>query len=112
MSEPLMNDDDSNVLTPVREKEKQAVKPPPLYKCMLLNDDYTTMEYVVDVLQRFFGHTEEAAMNIMLDVHNHGKGIAGIFPKDIAETKSQAVMQDAQKKEYPLMVEIEEQSDE
>ena len=89
-------------------KESQ-VKPklPKNYKVILLNDDYTPMEFVVEVLQIFFGMTGDKATQIMLAVHRTGKGTCGIYARDIAETKSAQVNQYAQENEHPLVSEIE-----
>ena len=88
---------------PVRPR----LKKPPLYKVVLINDDYTPMEFVVDVLQIFFGMDREKATQVMLAVHTQGKGTCGIFPKDIAETKSAQVNQFAQDNHHPLVSDIE-----
>ena len=82
--------------------EKIAVEPPHLYKVLLLNDDYTPMEFVVLVLQRFFGQNRELATRIMLKVHQEGRGVCGVFPKDTAETKVEQVMSFAQYHQHPL----------
>ena len=110
MSEPNFDDGDNGVMAP--EKEKQILKRPPLYAVVLLNDDYTTMEFVVDILCRHFGKTEEESYQIMLDVHEKGKGIAAIYPKDIAETKVAIVRDEAQSEGHPLLLDIEEQDSE
>jgi len=83
------------------------LKKPPLYKVVLLNDDYTPMEFVVDVLQMFFGMNREKATQVMLAVHTMGKATCGIFPRDIAETKSAQVNEYAQENQHPLVSEIE-----
>jgi len=83
------------------------LKKPPLYKVVLLNDDYTPMEFVVDVLRMFFGMDREKATQVMLAVHTRGKATCGIFPRDIAETKSAQVNQCAQENQHPLVSEIE-----
>jgi len=83
------------------------LKKPPLFKVVLLNDDYTPMEFVVEVLQMFFGMGREKATQIMLAVHTTGKATCGIFPRDIAETKSAQVNQYAQDNQHPLVSEIE-----
>ena len=92
--------------------EKPKLKKPPLYKVILVNDDYTPMEFVVEVLQTFFGMNGEKATQIMLMVHRTGKGTCGIFPKDIAETKCAQVNQYAQESQHPLVSEIEPADDE
>lgn len=83
------------------------LKKPPLFKVVLLNDDYTPMEFVVEVLQMFFGMDREKATQIMLAVHTTGKATCGIYPRDIAETKSAQVNQYAQDNQHPLISEIE-----
>jgi ATP-dependent Clp protease adaptor protein ClpS len=86
---------------------KPKLKKPPLYKVVLLNDDFTPMEFVVDVLETFFGMNREKATQVMLSVHTMGKATCGIFPRDIAETKSAQVNQYAQDNQHPLVSEIE-----
>lgn len=76
--------------------------PPALYKVILLNDDYTPMEFVVDVLQRFFNKTEDEAQLIMLKVHIEGQGICGLYPKDVAATKVAQVVDYAKNSQHPL----------
>ena len=88
------------------------VKKPSLYRILLLNDDYTPMEFVVYVLQKFFNYDQERATQIMLAVHTHGKGVCGIFTKEIAETKSSQINDFAQQNEHPLLSEIEPVDDE
>ena len=92
--------------------EKPKLAKPPLWKVVMLNDDYTPMEFVVEVLQAFFGMNGEKATQIMLMVHRTGKGTCGIFPKDIAETKCAQVNQYAQESQHPLVSEIEPADDE
>lgn len=86
---------------------KPKLERPPMYKVVLLNDDYTPMEFVVEVLQLFFGMNREKATQIMLAVHTAGKGTCGIFPRDIAETKSAQVNQYAQENQHPLVSDVE-----
>ena len=86
---------------------RPKLKKPPMYKVVLLNDDYTPMEFVVEVLQIFFGMNREKATQIMLAVHTTGKATCGIFTRDIAETKSAQVNQYAQENQHPLVSEIE-----
>lgn len=96
--------------TGVREALAPAeakVKPPPLYRVILLNDDYTPMEFVVDVLRRFFGMNIETATRVMLKVHTEGKGVCGVFPREIAETKAVQVNDFARAAEHPLLCDIE-----
>ncbi len=85
------------------------LKKPSMYAVVMYNDNYTPMEFVVMVLQEHFKHSTESAVQIMLAIHNAGKGIAGIYPKDIAETKAQAVNREAQIAGYPLLTQIEPQ---
>lgn len=91
---------------------KPRLKRPPLYKVVLLNDDYTPMEFVVDVLEQFFGMNREKATQVMLTVHTRGKGVCGIFPRDIAETKAAQVNQYARDSGHPLLCEVEPSEDE
>jgi ATP-dependent Clp protease adaptor protein ClpS len=89
------------------EESKPEVKQPPLFKVVLINDDYTPMEFVVDVLQIFFRMNREQATHVMLTVHTQGKGVCGIYTRDIAETKAAQVNQYARENEHPLLCEIE-----
>ncbi len=86
-----------------------AVKPklPDMYKVLLLNDDYTPMEFVVEVIQRFFNKTHEQATQIMLKVHTEGVGVCGVYPQDIAETKMQQVLICAKDAQHPLQCVVE-----
>jgi len=86
---------------------KPKLKRPPMYKVLLLNDDYTPMEFVVHVLELFFSMDREKATQIMLTVHTQGAAVVGIFPRDIAETKSEQVNQYAQENEHPLVSTVE-----
>jgi ATP-dependent Clp protease adaptor protein ClpS len=88
------------------------LKKPPLFKVVLLNDDYTPMEFVIEILESFFGMGREKATQVMLAVHTQGRATCGIFPKDIAETKSAQVNQCAQENQHPLISEIEAAEDE
>jgi ATP-dependent Clp protease adaptor protein ClpS len=89
------------------EPAKARTKPPPLYKVFLLNDDYTPMEFVVAVLQRFFGMDRERATQIMLKVHTEGVGLCGLYPKDIANTKVDQVTRYARDNQHPLQCTME-----
>lgn len=91
----------------VEELAKPQLKEPSMYKVVLLNDDYTPMEFVVEILQMFFNLNREKATQIMLSVHTTGRGTCGIFTKDIAETKSAQVNQYAQDNNHPLVSDIE-----
>ena len=84
------------------------VQTPKMYVVLLLNDDYTPMEFVVLVLRRFFGKSEEEANTIMLDVHKKGSGTAGVFSLEVAEMKVMQVNQFAQLNQYPLKSSLEE----
>ena len=95
---------DSTIL----EAKKAEVKPPPMFKVMLLNDDYTPMEFVVLVLQKFFILSRERATQVMLKVHREGRGICGVYPRDIAKTKVEQVLAFAQKHQHPLQCVMEE----
>lgn len=81
--------------------------PPPLYKVKLLNDDFTPMDFVVEVLEKFFGKDREQAMRLMLQVHNEGAAICGIYPLDVAETKVRQVTTLAREQQHPLQCVIE-----
>lgn len=85
------------------------LKRPSLYAVVIFNDDYTPMDFVVAILQDHFKHTLDDAVAIMLAVHHQGKGIAGVYPKDIAETKAQTVNREARQAGFPLLAQIEPQ---
>ncbi len=89
-------------------KTQPKVKRPPVYKVLLLNDDYTTMEFVVHVLQKFFQKSFDEATRIMLHVHMKGLAVCGFYPREIAETKVTQVVDYARKNEYPLQCTMEE----
>ena len=93
--------------TNVATKTKTVTKRPNLYRVLMLNDDYTPMEFVVDVLIRFFQKSEAEATEIMLHVHNHGVGECGVFTYEIAETKVTQVMDYAVKHQHPLQCVME-----
>ncbi len=93
--------------TAVITKTKPQVKRPSLYRVLILNDDYTPMEFVVHVLERFFNKGREDATRIMLHVHNHGVGECGIYTFEIAETKVTQVMDFARKHQHPLQCVME-----
>ena len=94
--------------TTLLEPAAARVKPPPLYKVLLLNDDYTPMEFVVHVLKKFFGIDQERATQIMLKVHTEGVGVCGVYPKDIAHTKVEQVVDFARQHQHPLQCTMEE----
>ncbi len=85
----------------------QDLREPPLYKVFLLNDDYTTMDFVIQVLMDIFDKSFEEATRIMLHVHHNGRGLSGIYPKEIAETKVHQVHTRAQANGFPLRAEME-----
>lgn len=89
------------------EVAKPILKKPPLYKVILLNDDFTPMEFVVAVLQDIFRKTEEESIQIMLHVHQKGVGICGVYTREIAETKVELVMQAATNNQHPLQCTME-----
>jgi len=99
------NESDDTVLL---EPAKPKLKKPPMYKVILLNDDFTPMEFVVHVLEAIFGHNRETATRIMLNVHKSGKGVCGIFTKDVAETKVTQVNSYARENKHPLLCDMEE----
>ncbi|SRR6266704_3281307 len=92
----------------VLETEKTRVKPPPLYKVMLLNDDFTPMDFVVVVLEKFFAMAREEATVVMLKVHREGKGVCGVFPRDVAATKVEQVCAFSRQHQHPLACVMEE----
>jgi len=88
--------------------ERQKTAPPRMYKVILYNDDFTTMEFVIEVLQRFFSINRERAMQIMLKVHNEGSAICGVYVRDVAETKVNQVVEFAKQHGHPLRCSMEE----
>jgi ATP-dependent Clp protease adaptor protein ClpS len=96
--------DDGVALKP----EQSRIKPPPLFRVMLLNDDFTPMDFVVVVLQKFFGMNREQATVVMLKVHREGKGVCGVYPRDVAATKVEQVSAFAREHQHPLACVMEE----
>ncbi len=90
------------------EREETVLKPPPMYKVILLNDDFTPMDFVIFILQEYFHKDTQTAMRIMLKVHHEGKGVCGIFPRDIASTKVKQVIRHARQEGHPLQCTMEE----
>ena len=88
--------------------ERSKTKPPKLYKVILLNDDFTTMEFVIEVLKVFFSMGQERATHVMLQIHNEGSAVCGLYPKDIAETKVNQVSAFAKQHGHPLRCHTEE----
>ena len=100
---------ESNLGEGLEAEERQEVKSPPLYKVFLLNDDYTTMEFVVHVLEKLFHKPPVEAAQIMLHVHKNGKGLAGVYSHEIAETKIAAVHELALRNSFPLKCTMEKE---
>jgi ATP-dependent Clp protease adaptor protein ClpS len=107
-SKPGKGDEEGDLaLAPAKPKLKR----PPLYKVVLLNDDYTPMEFVVEVLEHFFSMNREKATQVMLAVHTQGKGVCGVYTRDVAETKAELVNQAARDNGHPLLCEVEPSQD-
>ena len=92
----------------VLEAQQSKLKPPPLYQVVMLNDDYTPMEFVVNILLVFFGMSRETATQVMLKVHQEGRGVCGVFTRDVAATKVEQVIAFARKHQHPLQCVMEE----
>ncbi len=90
------------------EREETVLQPPPMYKVILLNDDFTPMDFVIFILQEYFHKDIQTATRIMLKVHHEGKGVCGIFPRDIASTKVKQVIRHARQEGHPLQCTMEE----
>ncbi|MGR3760552.1 ATP-dependent Clp protease adapter ClpS [Roseobacteraceae bacterium NS-SX3] len=105
MSDYSDDDTEAGVLTKTRPKTKR----PPRYKVLLLNDDYTPMEFVVMVLERFFGMTHAQAFEVMLTVHKKGVAVVGVFSHEVAETKVGQVMDFARRHQHPLQCTMEKE---
>ncbi|TCO78920.1 ATP-dependent Clp protease adaptor protein ClpS [Plasticicumulans lactativorans] len=90
------------------EKARPQLKPPRMYKVIILNDDYTPMEFVVHVLEYFFSMSREKATQVMLHVHTRGKGVCGVFTREIAETKVEQVNAFSRSHQHPLLCTMEE----
>jgi ATP-dependent Clp protease adaptor protein ClpS len=103
-----MTESQGGTITQDRVAEKIKLSPPKMYKVLLLNDDFTSMDFVVSVLENIFNRTPSEAVRIMLSVHNAGRGLAGVYSKQIAETKVAQVHQKARAEGFPLMCEVEE----
>lgn len=91
----------------VVEKEAQRTAPPPMYQVVLLNDDYTPMEFVIGVLERFFNKNADEATRIMLQVHHEGRGVCGVYTRDVAATRVAQVLQYARQSQHPLQCVME-----
>lgn len=114
--EPMLGDDGQSSQD---DEGDVAVKPadpelkrPALYRVVLMNDDYTPMEFVVHILEQFFAMNREKATQVMLAVHTEGKGVCGVYTKDIAETKAALVNDYSRENQHPLLCEVEELDDE
>ena len=95
--------------TAVVTKTKPKTKRPSLYRVLILNDDYTPMEFVVHVLERFFNKNREEAVQVMLHVHRHGVGICGVFTYEVAETKVAQVIEFSRRHQHPLQCTMEKE---
>jgi len=108
-----MNEDDKpnddNVGGNIKLETNPKTKIPALYRVLMMNDDYTPMEFVIEVLEKFFQKNREAATEVMLHVHQRGVGVCGIYAYDLAETKAMQVMNYARKYEHPLQVQLEKE---
>ncbi|WP_290538350.1 MULTISPECIES: ATP-dependent Clp protease adapter ClpS [Alcanivorax] len=89
------------------EEARPKLKPPSMYKVLMLNDDYTPMDFVVEILEDFFNLGREQATRVMLTVHTEGKAVCGVYPQDIAETKATQVVEYARENQHPLMCQVE-----
>ena len=89
------------------EALRSKLQPPKMYRVLLLNDDFTPMEFVIEVLQHFFGKSRESATQIMLKIHLDGRGVCGVYSRDVAATKVEQVLQAAQKAGHPLQATFE-----
>ena len=105
MSDDPVDNNESDLDVKTRSRSER----PPLYKVMILNDDYTPMEFVVHVLERFFGMSSAQAFDIMLTVHKKGLAVVGVFSHEIAETKVTQVMDFARRHEHPLQCTMEKE---
>ena len=103
------NGSDEDLQGSVLTQEKIKTKKPSLYKVLMLNDDYTPMEFVIEVLEKYFAKGTEEATQIMLHVHQKGIGICGVYTYDIAETKAVQVTNYARKYEHPLQLQLEKE---
>jgi ATP-dependent Clp protease adaptor protein ClpS len=102
-------EDDSDVIEETESDTQEEILEPPMYKVIMLNDHYTTMEFVVYVLETVFHKSLQEAIIIMLNIHNNGAGICGVYTAEVAETKIQKVHNLAREKEFPLKCTMEEE---
>ena len=103
------NDDFKNKFSSIVLEEKPKLKKPPLYKVIMLNDDYTPMEFVIEMLQTYFSKSQEQATEIMLHIHQKGIGICGLYTYEIAESKATQVLDRARKNQHPLQIKLEKE---
>ena len=103
------NDDFKNKFSSIVLEEKPKLKKPPLYKVIMLNDDYTPMEFVIEMLQTYFSKSQEQATEIMLHIHQKGIGICGLYTYQIAESKATQVLDKARKNQHPLQIKLEKE---
>ena len=108
MAEQIPNLTDDNDAGLALQEAKPKLKKPPLYKVILINDDFTPMDFVIEILVNFFAMSEEKATQVMLHVHTRGIGVCGVFSKDVAETKVQIVNSYSRENQHPLMCSMEE----
>ena len=99
---------DRSLETVISTREEDEIKVPPMYKILLLNDDFTPMDFVVEVLRLFFSMDQEQATQVMLKVHTEGAAVCGIYPSDIANTKVNLVIEFARSNQHPLRCVMEE----
>ena len=105
MSDKKRDDDDGGLAL---DEARPKLKRPPLFKVVLVNDDYTPMDFVIEVLETFFTMEREKATQVMLHVHTKGKGICGVFSRDVAETKVAQVNDYSRQHQHPLLCDLEE----
>ena len=103
----MTNDDDNGGNGQLILDSRTKTKKPSMYKVIMLNDDYTPMEFVIHVLELFFNMDLEKATQIMLTVHTKGAAVCGVYPKDIAETKAEHVVEYAKENQHPLMCQVD-----
>ena len=109
MSKNNDENDNDNVDGNIKLATDLQTKIPALYRVLMMNDDYTPMEFVIEVLEKFFQKNREEASQIMLHVHQRGVGVCGVYAYDLAETKAMQVMNYARKYEHPLQVQLEKE---
>ena len=108
MSDPHDDNEMSDGYDLAVEEAKPKIKRPPLFRVVLINDDYTPMEFVVDILESVFGMERTRATQVMLEVHTKGKGVCGVYSRDVAETKVHQVNQYSREHQHPLLCTMEE----